>query len=169
MSVKLHLRGIRMPITYGRSMSRLGVAWRFDRFRMMKSYSAHDEKSDVFVSYRHSDQDTAMELANYLDDKGNHVYIDIHDETLKPGDEKLEAALETAITNSATMLIVVSKDTQGSWWVPWEIGVSTAHRKPRALYKPQTTQQLPSYLTKLDSIGDPFMASIWIQGKKWSR
>ena len=44
---------------------------------------------------------------------------------------------QTAITKADTMLIVVSDDTQDSWWVPWEIGVSTPLGTPKAMYKPQ--------------------------------
>ena len=52
------------------------------------------------------------------------------------------------------MLIVVSDDTQDSWWVPWEIGVSTPLGTLKAMYKPQAKKQLPTYLKKIPRLRD---------------
>ena len=115
----------------------------------MRAYTTHTEESDVFLSYRHSDQTTALGLAFDLDRQGVHVFIGVHDNTLAPGDKDLDDAPVTAIDKSNTMIVVISDDTQGSWWVPWEIGVSTPFGKQRAMYKPQTSRPLPAYLEKL--------------------
>ena len=151
-----------MAITCGRNMQRMGLVQRLAGTILLKSYTTHSDISDVFISYRHADQDTALELAEYLDEKGRHVFMDIHDETLHIGDKDLDDALEAAITNAHTMLIVVSEATQESWWVPWEIGVSTPSKKPRELYRPTISEPLPSYLQKLEAIRSPEYANIWI-------
>ena len=155
-----------MAIIYGPNMARLGVARRLMPTILMKAYTTHRERSDVFLSYQHKDQDTALTLAKELSGLNLDVFIDIYDDTLFPGDNDLDDALVEAITNAATMLIVVSDDTQDSWWVPWEIGVSTPSGTPKAMYKPRTNRRLPKYLGKLKRLESPILAALWIILKK---
>lgn len=142
-----------MPITYRMNLSKLWGRERRSGTVLMKAYTTHTEESEVFVSYRHSDQHTALELARGLDEKGRRVFIDVHDDTLLPGQQDLDDALVTAIRKSDTMIIVVSDETQKSWWAPWEIGVSTPFRRPKALYKPQAYRALPTSLRRYGGCG----------------
>ena len=166
---KLFARIELMPITYGLNLSRSVYLQSLLRTSLMKSYTSHSEKSDVFLSYQHSDQAKALELAKYLDRQGREVFIDIYDDTLQPGDYHIDNALMTAINNSDTMVIVVSDETQASWWVPWEIGVSTPYQKPRAMYRPMVTKQLPAYLKKLERLRDLESANRWVASNKGKR
>ena len=77
----------------------------------------------------------------------------------------LDDALMEAIRNADTMVIVVSDETQGSWWVPWEIGVSTPSRKPRAMYRPLVSRSLPAYLQKLQRLQNVESVNRWVLGK----
>ena len=138
-----------MSITYGMNLAKSWGATQRHGTVLMKAYTTHAEESEVFLSYRHSDKATAWELAHDLDRQGRRVFIDVHDDTLVLGQWDLDDALVTAIDNARTMIIVVSDETQGSWWVPWEIGVLTHSGKPRAMYKLQTTRPLPAYLERL--------------------
>ena len=142
-------------------MDRLGLAQRLMPTVLMKAYTTHNQQSDVFVSYQHNDQATALTLAKELSE-GWDVYIDVLDDTLLPGDSSVDEALVEAIGNVATMLIVVSDATQQSWWVLWEIGVSTPSGKPRALYKPTAKQQLPDYLKNLERLQSSLSVFIWL-------
>lgn len=151
-----------MPITYGRNLTRTWGAAQRSGTVLMKAYTTHTEASDVFLSYRHTDKATAWELGHYLDERGRRVFIDVHDHTLSPGQGDLDDALITAIDNSNTMIVVVSDETQGSWWVPWEDGVSTPSGKPKALYKPKAYRALPDYLEKLKRLWKPAEADSWV-------
>ena len=151
-----------MPITYGKNLARSSRALKLSGTVLMKAYTTHTEVSDVFLSYRHTDEATAWGLAQYLDQRDIRVFIDVHDNTLAPGHGELDDALVTAIDNSNTMIIVVSDKTQGSWWVPWEVGVSTPSGKPKALYKPQAYRPLPEYLEKLKTLWNPEEADSWV-------
>lgn len=151
-----------MPITYGVNLYKLWGRERRSGTVLMKAYTTHTEESEVFVSYQHSDQDTALELAGNLDRRGRRVFIDVHDDTLLPGQKDLDDALVTAILKSDTMIVVVSDETQKSWWVPWEIGVSTPFRRPKALYKPRAHRALPTYLEKLRRLQDSTEADSWV-------
>ena len=151
-----------MPITYGVTLSRAWGEVRLSDNILMKAYAPHTEKSEVFLSYRYLDQDLALQLAAELDRMGRHVFIDLHDNTLQPGDINLDKSLITAINNADTMVIVVSDDTQGSWWVPWEIGVSTPYQKPRAMFKLPTSRQLPAYLARLPRFSNSSSVNRWV-------
>lgn len=100
------------------------------------------------MSYQHNDQATALALSKDLSDWNWDVFIDVYGDSLFPGDSRVDEALVEAIGNAVTMLIVVSDNTQGSWWVPREIEISTPSGKPRALYKPTAHRALPNYLDK---------------------
>ena len=151
-----------MPITYGMNLAKSWGARQRSGTVLMKAYTIHTEKSEVFLSYRHTDKATAWGLAYNLDRRGRRVFIDVHDNSLVPGQTDFDDALVTAIDNARTMIVVVSDKTQGSWWVPWEIGVSTPFGKPRAMYKPQTYDPLPAYLEKLKRLQDSTEANSWV-------
>lgn len=158
-----------MPVTYGRNLTRLGRASSLRTTTVLEKASVpHSAKSDVFLSYQRRDESIAVSLAAALDTANFNVYIDIHDETLSPGDRNLESALVTAIENSDTMVITVSDNTQMSWWVPWEIGVSTPSSKPKAMYKPRTLNPLPDYLAKLIRLENAGEVSRWINASRGS-
>ena len=158
-----------MPITYGKNLTRTWGAVQRSGTVLMKAYTTHTEVSDVFLSYRHTDKATAWELAHYLDLRGIRVFIDVHDDSLLPGQQDLDDALVIAINNAKTMIIVVSDATQGSWWVPWEVGVSTPFGKPRATYKPQTSGPLPSYLERLKKLRNLGEADSWVAASSGRR
>ena len=153
-----------MPVVYGQNlMSALrGRDYHLQGTVVMKAYTTHKEKSEVFVSYQSRDQSTALELAADLDRYGRHVFIDVHDGTLGPLVTHIDDALVMAINKADTMVIVVSDKTQDSWWVPWEIGVSTPFRKPRAMYKPLVAGPLPAYLDKLPRLWNPASTNKWV-------
>ena len=156
-----------MSITYGSTLTRSwGGTQRLGNV-LMKAHTTHTDESDVFLSYQHSDQPMALDLARDLDRMGKRVFIDVHDDTLLPGQPDLDDALVTAIGRSHTMIVIVSDDTQHSWWVPWEIGVSTPSRKPKALYKPQANQPLPRYLEKLPRLQNSMAVDVWIGVRSW--
>ena len=160
-----------MPITYGLNLAKSweGRARRLSDSVLMKAYTTHTETSDVFLSYKHSDRDTAFGLAEHLHRRGRRVFIDIHDDSLLPGEKDLDKALITAITNADTIVVIVSDATQGSWWVPWEIGVSTPFEKPRAMYKPMARFGLPAYLEKLLRLRSFEEADAWVLRNSGSR
>ena len=159
----------KMPIIYGRNLTRSwGEVGRLYGTILLKAYTAHTEKSEVFLSYRSADQGTALQLAANLDELGHQVFIDVHDGTIESDSTNIDQALVTAITKADTMVIVVSDNTQGSWWVPWEIGVSTPFQKPRAMYMASTSKPLPAYLEKLPRLLTATSVNQWVIKNKQS-
>ena len=158
-----------MAITYGPNLAKSWGSTRRLGTVLMKSYTTYSEQSDVFLSYRHKDQDVALTLAGELDRAGVDVFIDFYDGTLDPADEHLDRALVSAIRNSDTMVIVVSDYTRQSWWVPWEVGVSTPYGKPRAIYSRGLRESLPTYLSKLRLLKDHAEVITWVAGNLSNR
>ena len=73
-----------MSITYGVNLTKIWGPQHSGAATLMKAYTTHKEKSEVFLSYQHSDKITALGLARGLDSRGRRVFIDVHDDTLLP-------------------------------------------------------------------------------------
>lgn len=103
----------------------------------------------VFISHRTADDGIAQKVAYRL--KYHHnitCYIDDIDAEL--GRARGTAAVTDLIVNRLTsctnLLAIVTQNTQGSWWVPFEVGV--ARQAPRVItaFTNQADSQLPEYL-----------------------
>jgi MTH538 TIR-like domain (DUF1863) len=70
----------------------------------------------------------------------------IDPEASRTGD-KLGEYLRAQMGLCTQLLAVVSRNTKSSWWVPWEIGISTEKDQPIATYAGDNTP-LPEYLRK---------------------
>jgi len=103
----------------------------------------------VFISHRTADDGEAKRVAYRLKQiHGIPVYIDDIDQHVAQnrGSPAITALLVERITACTNLLALVSANTRGSWWVPFEIGV--ARQAPRVITT-LTTQQdsdLPEYL-----------------------
>ena len=103
----------------------------------------------VFISHRTADDTMARYVADRL--RNVHritVYIDDIDQELRRvrGTPAITAMLVNRITACTNLLAIVSQNTQGSWWVPFEIGV--ARQAPRVITSMtnQADSDLPEYL-----------------------
>jgi hypothetical protein len=102
----------------------------------------------VFISHQRADSTLAGNVALRL--RTYHqidCYLDLIDpEASKTGD-KLGEHLREQLGLCTQLLAVVSQNTKTSWWVPWEIGISTEKDQPIATYAGDNTT-LPEYLRK---------------------
>lgn len=78
----------------------------------------------VFISYRHLDREKAVEIANKLRANDINYYLDVIDEESKSTDD-ITSVITKNIKKSTHLLAVISPNTNGSWWVPFEIGEAT--------------------------------------------
>lgn len=87
----------------------------------------------VFISHRTADDQLAKEAFSRLKvHHGIDCYLDDIDARLKTADDKqLTKILVDAINKCTNLLAVVTKNTEGSWWVPFGIGV--AKQAPRVI------------------------------------
>lgn len=83
----------------------------------------------VFISHRQADKPLAEAVAAVLDAQGVHYWFDRDDEDTRraaelgmAGDLALVHSIERGIRHCSQMLGLLSAETRGSWWVPYEIG-----------------------------------------------
>ena len=78
----------------------------------------------VFISYRHTDRDTAVQIAHEFDANNVKYYLDVIDDESRSTEDITEVITKN-IKSCTHLLALVSSNTQGSWWVPFEIGQAT--------------------------------------------
>ena len=103
----------------------------------------------VFISHRTQDDEIARKIYLYLRyDKGITCYIDDFDEDAEVAREtdRITDRILEQLDSCTHLLALVTENTEGSWWVPFEIGV--ARRAPRVIstFTNIYGSDLPEYL-----------------------
>ena len=110
------------------------------------------DKPCVFISYKKEDQNIAIELGNFLNQKMNvDIYLDIFDPELQEAvsvenDAKIVPSITAGLKLSDILLCVISDKTKLSWWVPYEIGVADNSGLKIASIKTKGIDDFPSFL-----------------------
>lgn len=102
----------------------------------------------IFISHQKADSTLAGKISTYL--KANHQidsYLDLIDPNASQAGDKLGEYLRNEMGKCTQLMAVVSENTKGSWWVPWEIGIATEKDHPIATFADDDTV-LPEYLKK---------------------
>lgn len=101
-------------------------------------FSSSATQPCVFISHKKEDADFARDLSEYIMEKGINVYFDENDPILakehKSPDEVVNA-IKKGLEKSTHMIIVLSKKTLESNWVPWEVGFASAKDKEYRLLR----------------------------------
>lgn len=98
----------------------------------------------IFISHQQQDSTTAIAVEKHLKTRyGIECYLDVIDTNLTRGEE-IADYVRKELDKCSHLLVVVSKATKGSWWVPWEIGVATEKDYPMASFGSQV--ELPEFL-----------------------
>ena len=79
--------------------------------------------------------------------KQQHIdtYLDVLDPNLSTGSEALTKHIRNELNHCTDIIVVISKNTKLSWWVPFEIGMSAQIDMPTASFL-SSEETLPSYL-----------------------
>ena len=114
----------------------------------------------VFISYRHLDREKAREIARKFDENRISYYFDMIDDESKSTDD-ITTVITKNIKKSTHLLAIISPNTNGSWWVPFEIGEATitnrricsyAYKQYTQIHRPLLQYNyksfLPEYLHK---------------------
>ena len=97
----------------------------------------------VFISHRQADSDLARIIADYLHKRGIPYYLDVLDSNIISSD--ITTKMIQMLNKCTHLLAVLSHNTEGSWWVPFEIGGATLINRRIASYSYDRIQ-LPDYL-----------------------
>ena len=127
----------------------------------------------VFISHRSADNEIAGAVAFRL--KSVHqimCYVDDIDQRLKSASQQDVTRILVDMVNKCTnLLAVITKNTEGSWWVPFEVGV--AKQAPRVICSMTNLADasLPGYLMEWprlrgDKAVDEFAGLYKLQQKK---
>jgi len=101
----------------------------------------------VFISHRSQDDALARQIYQVLNGKHRITcYIDDLDVVAKRiGERAITQYIVDKLNSCTNILAVLTPNTQGSWWVPFEIGV--ARQSPRFITTfRQSLPTLPEYL-----------------------
>jgi hypothetical protein len=100
----------------------------------------------VFISYRHTDRDKALEINRRLKNADINTYLDVLDVESQTT-ENITDVITRNITQCTHLLAIVSEKTAQSWWVPFEIGEATISNRRICSFKTGVAD-LPEYLEK---------------------
>ncbi len=98
----------------------------------------------IFISHRQADKQNADMLAKYFTQKGVPFYLDSLEPNLQ-SDKDITTKILERLNLCTHLMAVVSKNTEGSWWVPFEIGAAT-EKDHRISSLNWSNVSLPEYL-----------------------
>ena len=100
----------------------------------------------VFISHKREDQGIALAVESAFKLQHVDTYLDVLDSNLSTGSEALTKHIRTELNHCTDIIVVISKLTKLSWWVPFEIGMSAQIDMPTASFL-SSDETLPSYLS----------------------
>lgn len=101
----------------------------------------------VFLSHRKADKASALKIYAYLESNKIKCYIDEFDEALQRS-KNITDVIMSRISGCSHLMAIMSYNTSGSWWVPFEVGVAS-----------EADRRICSY--KIDSVSLPEYLDIW--------
>ena len=99
----------------------------------------------IFISHKKEDEITALKVQQTLQDEGVDAYLDLLDNIIEKDGERLTKHIRGKLHECTDVIVILSKNTKESWWVPFEIGMATEKDMPIANYL-VSNEQLPEYL-----------------------
>jgi len=121
--------------------------------------------SKVFISHKSSDSKLATSVALRVKNNGLDTYLDTIDDALLKDGPDLAEILLARMGDCQQLIAVVSSETKGSWWVPWEIGVGSEKGFRMASFS-MVYVDLPSYLKKWPELHSDVDVDLYCQYSK---
>lgn len=118
---------------------------------------------NIFISYSTRDLNVVQALQQRLEAVGSTVYVAEY--STVPG-QALSTEIPRAIQACDLFLLVWSASAKSSEWVPQEIGIATAHKKPIMPVVLHPGIELPAFqkdLKYLELYKNPAAAVEWLQ------
>ena len=126
-------------------------------------------RSGIFISHKQEDLLRAMAVGQEIMSKANvPCYVDQLDPNVGGDSADLVTYIQEVIHQCRSLLAVVSRNTQASWWVPLEIGVALENQNHIDSYNTDGTE-LPSYLWAWPTMITNQEAVEWAKATKRNR
>lgn len=131
----------------------------------LESALRQNEQWDVFISHKSEDSTTATKIAEYLQLHQITAWVDVLDSNIEGDGPALAEYIESVLKQSRSLLVILSRDTQRSWWVPFEIGIAFELRKFLASYGSLAVR--PSYMSRYPHVENPTDVKRWFEDGRY--
>lgn len=122
----------------------------------------------VFISHKSEDINRANTFAQHLEEMGFEIYFDAYDPEIVITEDRAQY-IQEQIETSTDLLVIITEHTKLSWWVPFEIGLSTANDvRIASILDSDARIFLPSFLRKWPVIDSDRKYEIYLQELKTS-
>jgi len=98
----------------------------------------------IFISHRKADETKAKEMADILRTKGVRSYLDVLDPSAKTALDITKHIMKN-LGECSHVIVIFSKNTEGSMWVPFELGAAYKSDKGIGTYLADNVP-IPEYL-----------------------
>lgn len=116
----------------------------------------------VFISHKSEDMKFAEIWAKILRKRNFNIYFDKYDPCINDSPDRAKR-IQSEIETSTDLLVIITANTQTSWWVPFEIGLSTANDIRIVSWVDKKYPQLPSFIRKWPIIDSEEKLSIYLE------
>lgn len=93
--------------------------------RVRKAAASRSLEGSTFLSHSSKDDDLVAGAIQILENHGAKVYVDEIDPEMPPyTSERTAALLRSRIRDTSRFVLLASKNSKESKWVPWELGIA---------------------------------------------
>lgn len=93
--------------------------------RIRNTATSRSLEGSTFLSHSSKDDDLVVGAIRILENHGAKVYVDEIDPEMPPyTSEKTAALLKSRIRETRKFVLLASKNSKESKWVPWELGIA---------------------------------------------
>lgn len=104
-----------------------------ERQTLTKAAASKSEK-DTFLSHSSKDNDLVPGVVLVLQNHGGQVYVDLGDDRLpEPPSVETAQVLRGTIREMRRFVLLVSPNSKGSNWIPWELGLADGQKSTAAV------------------------------------
>lgn len=106
--------------------TRMGTA---ETERLRKAAASRSLAGSTFLSHSSKDDDLVAGAIQVLENHGGKVYVDEIDPEMPPyTSEKTAELLKSRIRDTSRFVLLASKNSKESKWVPWELGIADGEK-----------------------------------------
>lgn len=139
------------------------------RWEMRWSDAKQYLTNGIFISHQREDLARAVDVGRQIMAEANvRCYVDQLDPNVGGDSPDLVTYIQEVIHQCRSLLAIVSRNTQASWWVPLEIGVALENQNYIGSYNVGVVE-LPSYLWTWPTMTTNQEAVEWANATKRGR
>ena len=98
-----------------------------------------------FISHKQEDASTALLIEHELELLGIPAYLDVLDNTVTQSGQEMTEHIKKKINDCTDIIVIMSRLTLASQWVPFEVGIAAQRDLPTATFL-RSDVPLPEFL-----------------------